>query len=335
MNLASIYASIGPSGIALVFVGCAGLYLALRNLLYLHFVWRDFKRDFLDIEHQEGRCMRDVCDKSDNPLIAIIRDVVKTHGGHSEDIRAEGAYLFHRNFEQVTKGLCWLRLISVVSPLLGLLGTILGMVTVFRTIAENSAPNAAQLAAGIWEALITTIMGLCVAIPMLMFYYYLMLKFKGFHIEAVEHSWNCAAARSGKPGPKPGGRAMHDFDEDASIDLTPVIDVIFMLLIFFIMTTTFSKPVLDIVLPASETAEESSRKNAELVISVKADGTIHYQDRQLTKEALAAVLETRPEALLNLYVDEKAPFEAFVGVVDIARLKRGGHFVISTQPSER
>lgn len=82
-----------------------------------------------------------------------------------------------------------LRLISVVSPLLGLLGTILGMVTVFRTIAENSAPNAAQLAAGIWEALITTIMGLCVAIPMLMFYYYLMLKFKGFHIEAVEHSY--------------------------------------------------------------------------------------------------------------------------------------------------
>ena len=55
---------------------------------------------------------------------------------------------------------------------------------------------------------------------------------------------------------------MHDFDEDASIDLTPVIDVIFMLLIFFIMTTTFSKPVLDIVLPASETSEESSRKNA-------------------------------------------------------------------------
>ena len=32
-------------------------------------------------------------------------------------------------------------------------------------------------------------MGLCVAIPMLMFYYYLMLKFKGFHIEAVEHSY--------------------------------------------------------------------------------------------------------------------------------------------------
>ena len=148
MNLASLYASLGPAGVVIVAVGCAGLYLALRNMFYLYFVWRDFKRDFLDIEHQEGRCLRDVCERSDNPLIAIVRDVVKTHGGHSEDIRAEVAYLFHRNFEGVTKGLCWLRLIAVVSPLLGLLGTILGMVTVFRTIAEHSAPDAAQLAAG-------------------------------------------------------------------------------------------------------------------------------------------------------------------------------------------
>ena len=48
MNLASIYASIGPSGIALVFVGCAGLYLALRNLLYLHFVCLLYTSDAAD-----------------------------------------------------------------------------------------------------------------------------------------------------------------------------------------------------------------------------------------------------------------------------------------------
>ena len=38
-----------------------------------------------------------------------------------------------------------------------------------------------------------------------------------------------------------------------------------------------------------------------------------------------------PDALLNLHVDEKAPFNAFVGVVDLAKTKRGGRFVISTQ----
>lgn len=198
-SLSAIYASIGPTGAVLVGVACVSLYLSIRNLLYLHFVWRDFKRDFLDIELQQGGCMREVCNNSDNPLIAIVRDIVKTHGGHSEDIRAEVAYLFHRNFEHVTEGLCWLRFISVVSPLLGLLGTVLGMVTVFQTIAENVAPSAGVLAAGIWEALITTVMGLCVAIPTLMVYYYLMLQYKGFHVEAVEHSYRalelCSGAR--------------------------------------------------------------------------------------------------------------------------------------------
>ena len=48
-----------------------------------------------------------------------------------------------------------------------------------------------------------------------------------------------------------------DLEEEPSIDLTPLIDTIFMLLIFFIMTTTFSRPVLDIVLPASSEAHKS------------------------------------------------------------------------------
>ncbi len=119
-------------------------------------------------------------------------------------------------------------------------------------------------------------------------------------------------------------------EEEPSIDLTPLIDTIFMLLIFFIMTTTFSRPVLDILLPESSEAEASDDRR-EQVISIKADGSLHYEGRQIDKSELVAVLSERPEALLNLYVDQKAPFEAFVGVVDIAKVKKGGRFVISTQ----
>lgn len=126
---------------------------------------------------------------------------------------------------------------------------------------------------------------------------------------------------------------MFELDEDAGIDLTPLIDVIFMLLIFFIMTTTFSKPVLDIVLPSADTAEESPRKSAEMVISIKADGTVIHQEQVVDKDALNALLGTRKDELLNLFVDEKAPFDAFVGVVDLARKQREGRFVISTQPA--
>ncbi len=217
----TIYSTIGPAGTALVLLACLSLYLSLKNLLYLHFVWRDFNRDFLNIERKRGECLRDVCENSPNPLIAIIRDIVTIHAGHSEDIKAEVAYLFHRNFEGVMKGLCYLRLIAVISPLMGLLGTILGMVTVFQTIAGNAAPDAALLAAGIWEALITTIMGLVVAIPTLMFYYFLMLKFKGFHIEAVEYSYRaielCAGAKRPESTQETGSaRAAHDASTLAS-----------------------------------------------------------------------------------------------------------------------
>lgn len=121
-----------------------------------------------------------------------------------------------------------------------------------------------------------------------------------------------------------------DLEEEPSIDLTPLIDTIFMLLIFFIMTTTFSRPVLDIILPSSKEAQVSNQKR-EQVISIKADGSIYYEGSLIEKGEIDAILEKMPDALLNLYVDQKAPFEAFVGVVDIAKVKKGGHFVISTQ----
>lgn len=187
-KFAELYTLIGPAGTALILAAAAGCYFALKSYIYLYIVWRDFKKKYPEIENCGfyGECIEDI---EENPLICIVRDIVQTHSHHSEDIRAEVAYLFHRNFEQLTREICYLRLISVMSPMLGLLGTIFGMVSVFQTIGHNSAPDAAMLATGIWEALITTIMGLCVAIPSLMAYYFLILRFKGFHIVAVEHSY--------------------------------------------------------------------------------------------------------------------------------------------------
>ena len=126
---------------------------------------------------------------------------------------------------------------------------------------------------------------------------------------------------------------MFDLDEEATIDLTPLIDVVFMLLVFFILTASFSKPVLDIVLPKAEEGVPDAEHGRELVISIKRDGSVHHEGREIGKEDLPAVLDTMPGALLNLHVDEKAPFDAFVNVVDQAKTKRGGRFVISTQSS--
>jgi len=186
---ASIYSKIGPAGVALAFLSLAGTYLALKNLILVSLINRDFRKSFVLIE-SDDKLYSNKLYNSKNPIIGIIAEIVKTHATHSEDIRAEVAYLFHRNFAHVNRDITWLKLISVIAPLLGLLGTMFGMTTIFRKLAAGTGvADTSMLADGIWVALLTTIMGMAIAIPTLVVFYWLSLKMKGFHIEAVEYSY--------------------------------------------------------------------------------------------------------------------------------------------------
>ncbi len=99
--------------------------------------------------------------------------------------------------------------IAGISPLLGLLGTVIGMIKVFSTILEQGVGNANVLAGGISEALITTAAGLTVAIPSFFFYRYFKGRVEEYVvsmeeqainlIEAIERS-NVTQLRSGVPG---------------------------------------------------------------------------------------------------------------------------------------
>ncbi|MGL4722456.1 MAG: MotA/TolQ/ExbB proton channel family protein [Desulfovibrionaceae bacterium] len=198
MTLAGGLSLLGPTGLLLIILFIISLHISIRTTIYLSLVGREFKLLFKQAECEGETCLSYVLLGKRNPLFGIIGDVLKAHMYNSNmDIRAEVNYLFHRNFEQIVKKISYLRLISVISPLLGLLGTMLGMVKVFQTIATESAPDSALLASGIWEALLTTILGLCVAIPTLAFYYNIKLRFKGFYIEAVEHSFRAVDACRG------------------------------------------------------------------------------------------------------------------------------------------
>ena len=121
-----------------------------------------------------------------------------------------------------------------------------------------------------------------------------------------------------------------EYDEEPRIDLTPLIDVIFMLVIFFVMTMTFSKPVLDLMLPAAENSG-ARKKDAELLLQVDSEGRIHYEGIEIKREELSDFLDSHRDGMLNLMIDEKAPFESFVSIVDVAKVKRNGQFVISTR----
>ncbi len=119
-------------------------------------------------------------------------------------------------------------------------------------------------------------------------------------------------------------------DDDAGVDLTPLIDVVFMLLVFFIMTTTFSKPVVEIVLPTAKETQELE-KQEEIVIAITETGGIFYKDISLSEGQFEALLADHPTTRLNLHVDKKAPFDSFIQVIDKAKAREGGSFVISTE----
>lgn len=91
--------------------------------------------------------------------------------------------------EQTTKmlrGIEWLNLIGNVGPMLGLLGTVWGMINVFFQIVEKGGmPNPDELAGGIGVALVTTMLGLAVAIPALSAYSILRNRIDALTSEAV------------------------------------------------------------------------------------------------------------------------------------------------------
>ena len=89
-----------------------------------------------------------------------------------EAIEEEGRQVVH----QLERYLNTLGTIANISPLLGLLGTVIGMIKVFTAITSSGVGNPAVLAGGISEALITTAAGLCVAIPAVIFHRYLTGK---------------------------------------------------------------------------------------------------------------------------------------------------------------
>ena len=78
--------------------------------------------------------------------------------------------------------------IAGVSTLLGLLGTISGMIQIFSVISSQTVVNPGSLAGGISEALITTYAGLTVAIPTLVMYKYLQSRTQTLILQMEEHS---------------------------------------------------------------------------------------------------------------------------------------------------
>lgn len=122
-------------------------------------------------------------------------------------------------------------------------------------------------------------------------------------------------------------RLESDDDNDGGINLMPLVDVVFLLLIFFLAATTFAteEVELDLRLPEAKSGQ-AGKATKQLIINVSQDGTLTVSGRAVTMEALrqklvAAVARNKEQAVL-VRGDKAAQFGVGLQVLDTCRLAK-------------
>ena len=138
--------------------------------------------------------------RANSPLGALLAAALEARNRPREQIRERiedtGRHLVHR----MERFLNALGTIASAGPLLGLLGTVVGMIQMFMGILDHGVGDVNQLAGGIGKALVCTATGMIVAIPALMFHRFFKGRINGYVIEMEQEASALLDALDGRPG---------------------------------------------------------------------------------------------------------------------------------------
>ncbi len=168
MNLAELAARGGPVIWVLLGYSVAGLALFLER--YIHFLRMGSPPRSLEdrLRRAPGASLAGEGKPERGPEAAVIRALLAARERGVRDLVRVGNRVREEELHRMERGLRTLGVLANTAPLLGLLGTVLGMIKAFRVIeAAGGRVDAQALAGGIWEAMLTTGAGLGVAIPLL------------------------------------------------------------------------------------------------------------------------------------------------------------------------
>ncbi|WP_341708699.1 MotA/TolQ/ExbB proton channel family protein [Halopseudomonas sp.] len=148
----------GIVGYVIVALGVLGVLLALARLVWLHWVQRGVDRQIDDLNHL----------RHDNPLgrvLSVIGSNPRLEELDTLELKLDEAILRETPALERWQGM--IKLLAAVAPLLGLLGTVTGMIATFQAITQYGSGDPKLMADGISQALVTTVLGLLAAIPLL------------------------------------------------------------------------------------------------------------------------------------------------------------------------
>ena len=166
--------------------------------IFLERIWvlrrrRVLPRDFLiEVEDLVMRRKRpeaiNLCKRDNSSIAHVIRVGIENYSKKRDVIKEKIEEVGRREAASLERYINVIGTIASISPLLGLLGTVSGMIKSFNIISIQGVADPASLAGGISEALITTAAGLVVAIPTYVIYRYLMNKADALILEMEENS---------------------------------------------------------------------------------------------------------------------------------------------------
>ncbi|HOP62021.1 MAG TPA: biopolymer transporter ExbD [Spirochaetota bacterium] len=129
-------------------------------------------------------------------------------------------------------------------------------------------------------------------------------------------------------------------NDGVNIDMTPLIDIIFNLLIFFLITAAITVKGIDLDLPEAATAEKVPSKSWEIIIDE--NEKIIFNDARIDETKLRRIFEAeriKPEServsSIILKANRKTPFGTFVRIMDSARVYGFYDLIIATDPEKR
>jgi len=147
----------GIVGYCIISLGIIGLLIAIWR-------WIALSSDGRKVTAQ---LKRDTA-STDNPLGRVLAAYESNRNADTETVELKLSEAALKEMPALTKGLLFIKVISVVAPLMGLLGTVTGMIKTFQVITLYGAGDPKMMAGGISQALMTTVLGLVVAIPMVL-----------------------------------------------------------------------------------------------------------------------------------------------------------------------
>ncbi len=154
----------GVIGYAIMLIGLIGLGISTERAITLAATSRKVQKQ---LEHKKS---------GDNPLGHIMQVYEKNLDVDTETLGLKLDEAILKEIPKIQRGLGALTLLAAISPLLGLLGTVTGIIETFQSITLHGTGDPRVMSGGISQALVTTVMGLLVAIPLLLCHSFLSAK---------------------------------------------------------------------------------------------------------------------------------------------------------------